>query len=153
MTTRWMLLAAVTVAMAGCNKEDSSAKAAKGPDVVVEVMKTPPPAPPPSANGKQADGPAAALNTGMESKGDASGLPTQVEGKALSTQQGLQRAADYYSRNLLPASVPQAPGDKRKTLPPLTDLQQLVDFRVIKAIPPAPDGKKWVLEGSQVKLK
>jgi hypothetical protein len=142
---------AVVCTTAGCSKQDpEAAEAAKTPAVVLETQTSPPPPPP---AGKPAPAaPVDSLNSGMSSD-QATGIPTTDGEKNLSAQQGLQRAVDYYNRSMVPASTPQAPGDKRKMLPPLTSLQQLVDYRVIKAIPPAPDGKKWVLEGTQVKLQ
>lgn len=74
------------------------------------------------------------------------------DGNTLNTMQGLQRAVDYYTRVLAPKSTPQFPGDKRQPLPPLTDLQQLVTYKIIKAVPPPPDGKKYVIEGGVVKI-
>lgn len=148
---RWLVAGAVACAVAGCNKEADPESSSSAPGASVTVMTGPPP---PPAPGKPDTNPVPAqvLTSGM-SKDDATGVPTTDGEKNLDAQQGLQRAVDYYNRSMRPASGPQAPGQQRQMLPALTSLEQLVQYRVIKAVPPAPAGKKWVLEGDRVKLQ
>ncbi len=84
----------------------------------------------------------------------AEGLVTKdAEGNALDKTAQLQQAVDYYTRVLEP-KVPESEEEAKtfKGYPPLTDLEQLVKARVIRAVPAAPAGKKYVIENGKVKL-
>jgi len=61
--------------------------------------------------------------------------------------EGLNRAVEYYTR-ALSSRVPQDEEEQKtfKPVPPLTDLEQLVTYRVIRAVPAAPAGKKYVFD-------
>jgi hypothetical protein len=67
---------------------------------------------------------------------------------------GLERAAEYYNRAIVTA-VPQDEEQAKnwKQPPPLTDLQQLVTYRVIPRVPAAPAGKKYVIDPKDGKVK
>lgn len=158
MKTKWVTLLAVGLAIAGCKKAEdaSSSGTADGylpPPEQRYTTSTNETAPPPNPLGPNSPAPASnpppAAALGAT---NAAGLPTSDgEGNVLNAIQGLQRVVDYYNRTLLPQSAPRAPGDRRKPLPPLTDLQQLVSMGLVKQLPQAPPGKKYVLEGGIVK--
>jgi hypothetical protein len=84
----------------------------------------------------------------------AEGLPMQNdEGKTLDTMASLQYAAEVYER--LRGMEPPVDDDnpRYKPRPPLTDLQQLVQYRVIRAVPAAPAGQKYVYDPQTGKVK
>lgn len=66
----------------------------------------------------------------------------------------LNNAVEYYQRVLasrVPADEEEA--KRFKPVPPLTDLQQLVQYRVLKALPAAPAGKKYVYDAKDGRVK
>lgn len=63
------------------------------------------------------------------------------DGKQLSTLQFLQRMVDHYDRVRPGTSTADSDG-----WPELTDLSQLVKFRVLKELPSAPAGQKFALD-------
>jgi hypothetical protein len=81
------------------------------------------------------------------------GLPMKDEdGKSMDTLAALQYAAEVYDR--LQAMEPVDDDNPAfKPRPPLTDLQQLVQYRIIRAVPAAPAGQKYVYDGQTRKVK
>lgn len=146
------------LAFTGCNEGDGAADAGGGsapaPTTTISTGSTPAPgggagAPPPEAPNIPAEPPP--VIEGVTSK---EGLALVGEdGKTLDTQAGLQRAVEYYTRELLTRVPVDEEEEKRfKPVPPLTDLQQLVTYKVIRAIPPAPAGKKWAYDAQAGKV-
>lgn len=81
--------------------------------------------------------------------------PVVVSGHQLDTIKGLERAVEYYQRVLMPRTALDLADVKTfKPTPPLTNLDQLVEWRVIRAVPHAPPGQKYIYdtESGQVKL-
>jgi hypothetical protein len=159
-----LTLMIVTVGMAaltGCQKE--SAPSAPAPNATpppsgsINVTAPAPAAPdasaaqPPSTPGAAPAAPADAANANPSPEG----LPmTDDSGKVLDTLGGLQRAVEYYTRVLVPRVPVDEEEEKRfKPVPPLKDLQQLVEYKVIRAVPAAPAGKKYVYDPISGKVK
>jgi hypothetical protein len=71
--------------------------------------------------------------------------------KILSIQEALQNAVANYDR-MANASVVEP---NQQPWPELKTIEDLVKYRVIRRLPPAPDGKKWHLnpDGMKVELK
>jgi hypothetical protein len=155
MKAAWSFLLGLALIGAGCNKGESSNAEAMGyetpsPESVKPMEE---PVAPKAADGTPAS-PSPFMNT-TAVDATPEGIPTTDEtGRPLETIQGLQKVADYYSRVLMPNSGPRSPMEvgKKQPLPPLTDLQQLVKMRLIKQVPAAPAGKKFVIEGGVVKM-
>jgi hypothetical protein len=83
------------------------------------------------------------------------GIPTEdSEGERMDTVTGLQRAVEYYQR-VLRTYIPDDEEAERlhKPVPPLTDLQQLVTYRIIRAVPEGPEGKKYVYDATDGRVK
>lgn len=145
------ILASTAITLSGCTQKEEA---------------TPAPAPTPAAPSLNVTGakstsdpaapaPAPSLPTrGMEAQ-SATGLQTvDADGKALDTIAGLERAVEYYTRVLVPRTpIDEAEEKTFKPVPPLTDLQQLVEYRVIKAIPAGPDGARYVYDKESGKVK
>jgi hypothetical protein len=115
----------------------------------------------PAADG-QPDAPAAptempfASGTTQAADPNSSGLPTTGEdGQALDTIAALERAVEYYQR-VLRTRVAESEEEEKyfKPVPALTDLQQLVQYRVIRSVPAGPNGQRYVydVEAGKVKL-
>jgi len=99
-----------------------------------------PGAPAAESDGSNAD--LAGLDKTMDEEGNA---------KILSIQEALQNAVANYDR-MANASVIEP---NQKGWPELKTIEDLVKYRVIRRLPPAPDGKKWHLntDGMKVELK
>lgn len=106
---------------------------------------TPPPAPttpPPAAGGAGAGAaPAAAAAAEAEPK-----EIKDVDGKTLSAVQYMQNLVDTYNR----LRATQVEGNQ---WPPLTDLQQVVNVGLVKRLPSAPAGQKFVFDAPSGKVK
>jgi hypothetical protein len=90
-----------------------------------------------------------------EAKATAEGLPAfDDEGRPLNTLAALELAVDYYQRVLV-TWVPEDEDQERywKPIPPLTDLQQLVEYRIIRAVPEGPDGQRYVYDAEAGRVK
>jgi hypothetical protein len=83
------------------------------------------------------------------------GLPSQDEdGKSMDTLAALQYASEVYERLKAMDYPDDEEAAKRwKPRPPLTDLQQLVQYRIIRAVPAAPAGQKYVYDAQTKKVK
>ncbi len=104
-----------------------------------------------SSNGTQAEAPpppTTELPFAQNPTATKAGIPTvDADGNQIDTITGLQRAVEYYQRVLAVREPDDEEEEKYfKPVPPLTNLQQLVDYRVIRAIPKAPEGKKYVFD-------
>lgn len=135
------------IAVIGCGKTDETpvpppppapkkAEAAvTTPAVTAPPAVTPPPAP---AAGGTAAAPAAAEPESKEIK--------DPEGKTLSALQYMQNLADTYGR----MRATQVEGNQ---WPPLTDLQQIVNVGLVKRLPSAPAGQKFVFDAQSGNVK
>jgi hypothetical protein len=83
------------------------------------------------------------------------GLPAQDEsGNSMDTLAALQYASEVYERLKAMDYPDDEEAAKRwKPRPPLTDLQQLVQYRIIRAVPAAPAGQKYVYDAQTKKVK
>ena len=107
------------------------------PAVTAPPAVTPPPAP--AAGGAAAAAaPAAAEPESKEIK--------DPEGKTLSALQYMQKLADAYGR----MRATQVEGNQ---WPPLTDLQQIVNVGMVKRLPSAPAGQKFVFDAQSGNVK
>jgi hypothetical protein len=91
----------------------------------------------------------------MADASTSDGLPTvDDEGNALNTIAALERAVEYYNR-VLRTRVAESEEEEKyfKPVPPLTDLQQLIQYRIIRAVPAGPDGRKYVYDAEAGKVK
>jgi hypothetical protein len=154
--------AALILAAAGCSKDESLAElpASNPADSSMSGLSS-------ALADETAAAPAAAAATTTASDtpfttgvlaqtASPEGLPTVDDnGRHLDTLAGLQRAVEYYER-VIATRVAQSEEEEKifKPAPRLTSLQQLVQFRVIKAVPAAPSGMQYVLDPQtrQVKL-
>lgn len=96
------------------------------------AIPAPPGTPPPPG--------AATAASDASSGGQANGLVAAVDsdGKVLPGEAMIQKAIEIYVEGL------------GKSWP--KDLNELVQAKVLRAIPPAPPGKKWALDGKQYKV-
>ncbi len=66
----------------------------------------------------------------------------------------LNVAAEYYNRAIVTMVAEDEEQAKNWKQPPaLTDLQQLVAYKVIRAVPPAPAGRKFIYDPKDGKVK
>lgn len=140
-----MMLAAVFI-WNGCGQQEPAAppsedlrgaKAAKAPALPIPATEAEVPVatpPPPAVTGAASHATTTAtVAVNREMQDD--------EGKPITVVQYVQRAVDAYER-MRYASVE---GDK-PPWPPLQDLSQLVKVGILKTLPPAPAGEKFVLD-------
>lgn len=74
--------------------------------------------------------------------------------KVEQTIAALEQAVEYYTRVLMNRTPVDEEEEKRfKPVPPLKDLEQLVQYRLIKAVPAGPNGKKYVYDAQTGKVK
>lgn len=141
-----VVCSAIAIVVAGCSGEEkkstpstpSAPKSAANP-----VAPTASPAAPAAPNAPEAPASVFANTSGEGATSD--GVPTKdADGKTIDTLAGLNRAVEYYTRVLQPMQAESEEQAKTfKGYPPLTSLEQLVQYKVIRAVPPAPAGKKW----------
>lgn len=140
---------AVTLGVIGCGKKETSssavspAKSVSGSMPSLSQMAEPAPPPAvaiPAPPGTPPPPGAATAASDASSGGQANGLVAAVDsdGKVLPGEAMIQKAIEIYVEGL------------GKSWP--KDLNELVQAKVLRAIPPAPPGKKWALDGKQYKV-
>lgn len=95
------------------------------------------------------------VSGGFAASASAEGVPTKdAYGNPIDTITGLTRAVDYYNRYLR-TYIPSDEDEEKnfKPFPPLKSLQQLVEYKLIRAVPKAPDGKKYVYDEATATVK
>lgn len=150
-----LALVACCLIWTGCNppKEEEhpaadapsrpAAPAAPASTGALESLGAPAPAPPPLQ--------------GVAAAPEASSLTPATEGTPASPDAALallENAAEHYTRELMtrvPADEEEA--QNFKPVPPLTNLEQLVQYRLIRAVPAAPPGKKFIYDAKDGKVK
>lgn len=140
---------AVTLGVIGCGKKEAGSpsvtpvKPATGSMPSLSQMAEPPPPPVvavPAPPGTPLPPGAATAASDASSSGQANGLVAAVDsdGQVLPGEAMIQKAIEIYVEGL------------GKSWP--KDLNELVQAKVLRAIPPAPPGKKWALDGKQYKV-
>ena len=151
-----VVCSALALVIAGCS-EDKKAPAPT-PSQTPKATANPvaPTASEPAA-AAPAGAPAAPASVFANAAGEGAtsdGVPTKdADGKTIDTLAGLNRAVEYYTRalqTLQPQDEEQA--KNWKPYPSLTSLDQLVQYKVIRAVPPAPAGKKWHYDPTKWKV-
>ena len=146
----------LAVVVAGCTAKEESTPAsapADGPvapdtSMPADAATSTPVAPP-------GEPPSTPFATGDSTETTTEGVPTKdADGKTIDTLAGLNRAVEYYTRVLMPMVAEDEEQAKTfKGYPPLTSLDQLVQYKVIRAIPAAPSGKKYVYDTKEYNVK
>jgi hypothetical protein len=156
-----LLMVGLAIA-AGCSPGDDIGTAG-GSDGGTVGTSTTTPSDGPTGGGNDAVSPPVAAPTELpfsSAGGEAAdptgfGLPTTGDdGKSLDTIAALERAVEYYDR-ILRTRVAESEEEEKyfKPVPPLTDLQQLVQYRVIRAVPAGPNGQRYVYDAQTGKVK
>lgn len=149
------ILASLALASGGCGRDEPPTPSTDVPPTPASPMPTltseptapPSPAPAPPLAGTPALGIAAA----PARVGDATSEVTleDEDGNPIKDSlQIMQRAVDLY--NVMRFESVSEETDQ--PWPPLKDLSQLVKQKVLARLPPAPPGKKWVLDPSGKKV-
>lgn len=141
----------IVITLVGCApKEDSAPAPAPAPAPVAKVdtkgVKSVNPGAPAGTETAAAAATGAPANEAL--------IPIEATGKEADTIAALERAIEYYTR-VLQTRVPIDEAEMKtfKPVPPLKDLQQLVEHRLIRAVPAGPDGSKYVYDTTTGKVK
>ena len=75
------------------------------------------------------------------------------DGETMSVVDLLQQVVDSYEQTRIVSVVDDSNPQANRTVPPLTNLQQLVSYRFIRALPAAPTGQKYTLDVQTMTVK